>query len=107
MTKQELYEKLGGIYGGQKDLIDDVVNAFNELKKQNDALINALTLTRQKYKNNKAKYKRKAKMYRDRNNKAKELLKLGISLYNGSGSRTALFEVISDTKSILNGEDYE
>lgn len=36
--------------------------------------------------------------------KAIDTLQVGIKTYNGGGSRTALFEVISDTKNILNKE---
>lgn len=107
MNKQELYEKLRGIYGGQKELIEDVVNAFeelqkqqfpigkellsvpkeqiirvlilanreiNNLKKQNDTLMSALMITKQKYKNDKARYRRKAKKYKMLINKAKKYM---------------------------------
>lgn len=38
MNKEELYQKLGSIYGGQKELIDDVLNAFDNLEHLNKML---------------------------------------------------------------------
>ena len=38
MNKEELYQKLGGIYGGQKELIDNVLNAFDNLEHLNKML---------------------------------------------------------------------
>lgn len=38
MNKEELCQKLGCIYGGQKELIDDVLNAFDNLEHLNKML---------------------------------------------------------------------
>lgn len=103
MTKLELYEKLGGIYGGQKELIDDVLNDFNNLKKQNDTLMSALMITRQKYNNDKARYRRKAKMYRDRINEGKEYIKYWWDIRGNQ----KMDNHIQDLLRILNGDNNE
>lgn len=50
--------------------IEFILNEYENLKKQNEVLLESLCLAKQKYKNDKARYRRKAKTYRDRLNKA-------------------------------------
>ena len=100
MTKQELYEKLGGIYGGQKELIEDVVNAFNNLQEIADVYD-------RKYREVKLLKeqilfeKEDKKVLQKKIDKAKEFLDSEYNTYPSAKEwRNAL-------KKILLGEDYE
>ena len=83
---------------------DKLQQENEQLKTQNDTLMSALILTRQKYKNDKARYRRKAKDYRKRMNRvitfanSKFLAQGGATSYDWNDLLTEILHILRGDK---------
>ena len=79
-----------------------LLTLINQLQKEKDSLIGALTLSRQKYNNDKARYRRKYKKIRKNWNSLREWLEERKNLYNSSIADE--YKIVLDKMNELEGK---